>query len=340
MTEEEIIKHFRLGPDSRVKFKGDPQQYWIKNISPDRKNVFVHINGAQTYRKSIKNIVQVDNKKLTETKGEDEIYYYYYDDLNKLEADLKNLFVDGKSILKVGKKHKDFRNKISWSYKKGSVANWVPKEGWGVIFAPPYKTRLGAEVTGTKFKNFSKKITDNEYYDMNKPKLDESGKMNGKLFSGNRGYAFILKNKNWVKVKVLDRDKKPPNQLTVELPDGTTDYISPLEIFQNKPLIKEMKLDIKEVIRETVKKLKKEKLKEGTWALDRAKIPGIIKEIEALKKKAYNIIGDDEFFDGLDSAISRAEYFMDEKSKKNDVPGHSNIKEKLNENKSCSCKHK
>lgn len=157
MTEEEIIKHFRLGPDSRVKFKGDPQQYWIKNISPDRKNVFIHINGAQTYRKLIKNIVQVDNKKLN--------------------------------------------------------------------------------------------------------------------------------------------------------------------------------------IKETIKKVVKE-LKEGVWALDRAKIPEIIKEIEVLKKKAYNIIGDDQFFDGLDSAISRAEHFMDEKSKKDDVPGHPNIKEKLNENKSCSCKHK
>jgi hypothetical protein len=65
MTPEEIIKQYRLGPDSRVKFKGDPQQYWIKNISADRKNVFVHINGAQTYRKLIKNIIQVDNKKIT-----------------------------------------------------------------------------------------------------------------------------------------------------------------------------------------------------------------------------------------------------------------------------------
>lgn len=66
--EEEIIQKYRLGPDSRVKFKGDPQQYWIKNISADRKNVFVTINTAQTYRKLIKNIIQVDNNKIKEMK--------------------------------------------------------------------------------------------------------------------------------------------------------------------------------------------------------------------------------------------------------------------------------
>ena len=69
MTSEEIIKKYRLGPDSRVKFKDDPQQYWIKNISPNRKEVFIHINGAQTYRKLIKNIVQVGNEKLEKNKN-------------------------------------------------------------------------------------------------------------------------------------------------------------------------------------------------------------------------------------------------------------------------------
>lgn len=65
--EEEIIKQYRLGPDSRIKFKNDPQQYWVKNISLDRKNVFVHTGKqSDTYRKLIKNIIQVDNKKLTE----------------------------------------------------------------------------------------------------------------------------------------------------------------------------------------------------------------------------------------------------------------------------------
>ena len=72
MTSEEIIKKYRLGPDSRIKFKDDPQQYWIKNISPNRKEVFIHINGAQTYRKLIKNIIQVGNQKLLEKK---EVFY-------------------------------------------------------------------------------------------------------------------------------------------------------------------------------------------------------------------------------------------------------------------------
>ena len=66
MTSEEIIQKYRIGKDSRVKFKNDPQTYWVKNISPDRMNLFVHINGAQTYRKSIKNLVRVDNQDITE----------------------------------------------------------------------------------------------------------------------------------------------------------------------------------------------------------------------------------------------------------------------------------
>jgi hypothetical protein len=66
MNPEEIIRKYRIGRDSRVKFKNDPQTYWVKNISPDRKNLFVHINGAQTYRKAIKNLVRVGNVDINE----------------------------------------------------------------------------------------------------------------------------------------------------------------------------------------------------------------------------------------------------------------------------------
>ena len=65
MTPEQIekmIKDYRIGPNSRLLFKGDPQEYWVKNISPNRKEVFLTINGAQTYRKALKNIIKVDNK--------------------------------------------------------------------------------------------------------------------------------------------------------------------------------------------------------------------------------------------------------------------------------------
>ena len=65
MTPEQIekmIKDYRIGPNSRLMFKKDPQEYWVKNISPNRKDVFLTINGAQTYRKSLKNIIKVDNK--------------------------------------------------------------------------------------------------------------------------------------------------------------------------------------------------------------------------------------------------------------------------------------
>lgn len=50
-------------------------------------------------------------------------------------------------------------------------------------------------------------------------------------------------------------------------------------------------------------------MNEGSWALpnDLKEYKKFIKEIEQLKKKYYNIIGDDEVFDGLDSALTRLE---------------------------------
>ena len=53
----------------------------------------------------------------------------------------------------------------------------------------------------------------------------------------------------------------------------------------------------------------KEFLNEGSWTLpnDIREYKNFSKEIKDLKKKYYNIIGDDEVFDGLDSALSRLE---------------------------------
>jgi hypothetical protein len=43
----------------------------------------------------------------------------------------------------------------------------------------------------------------------------------------------------------------------------------------------------------------------GTWAVQRDKIPGLIKELDVLLEKAYEIAGDDQFFDCIDSAQER-----------------------------------
>lgn len=52
-------------------------------------------------------------------------------------------------------------------------------------------------------------------------------------------------------------------------------------------------------------------LKEGTWALGNAKdIQRILDMLNKLKDNAYNVVGDDEFYNGLDNAISRAEELM------------------------------
>ena len=60
--EEQIIAKYRIGKDSRVQFKNDPRTYYVKNISADRKNLFVTLNMLQTYSKRISNLVKVNDK--------------------------------------------------------------------------------------------------------------------------------------------------------------------------------------------------------------------------------------------------------------------------------------
>ena len=60
--EEQIIAKYRIGKDSRVQFKNDPKTYYVKNISADRKNLFVTLNMLQTYSKRISNLVKVNDK--------------------------------------------------------------------------------------------------------------------------------------------------------------------------------------------------------------------------------------------------------------------------------------
>jgi hypothetical protein len=60
--EEKIIAKYRIGKESRVQFKNDPRTYYVKNVSADRKNLFVTLNMLQTYSKKISNLVKVDNK--------------------------------------------------------------------------------------------------------------------------------------------------------------------------------------------------------------------------------------------------------------------------------------
>jgi len=55
-----------LKTNSQVEFKNDPKIYYVKNISPDGINVFVTLNGLQTYRKSLKNLIKIDTKMINE----------------------------------------------------------------------------------------------------------------------------------------------------------------------------------------------------------------------------------------------------------------------------------
>jgi len=53
-----------------------------------------------------------------------------------------------------------------------------------------------------------------------------------------------------------------------------------------------------------------EPVNEGTWSVLPARIPEFIQAIEDLKNEYHAVVGDDDVFNGLDNAISRAEELM------------------------------
>lgn len=75
----------------------------------------------------------------------------------------------------------------------------------------------------------------------------------------------------------------------------------------NLPGFIDAKANFEKVMCEMVQ-LGEKQMKEGTWKLgNKRDIQKIASEVDKLAKKAYNIVGDDEFMDGLDKAKSRAE---------------------------------
>lgn len=68
-STEKMIKTYNIGKDSRLAFAGDNQTYYVKNIAPDRKSVFVTIDGSTTFKKPLSKVTKVDGKMLEETKS-------------------------------------------------------------------------------------------------------------------------------------------------------------------------------------------------------------------------------------------------------------------------------
>ena len=71
-------------------------------------------------------------------------------------------------------------------------------------------------------------------------------------------------------------------------------------------------------------------MNEGTWSLGKASdINIILSQLQDLSKKAYNIIGDDEFYNGIDAAITRAEeLMMNAPLNEDDEPTAADLKKK------------
>jgi hypothetical protein len=64
MDYEKIIKDYRIGRDSRVVFKDDPRVYYVKNITSDRKGIFVTITGSENIYKRLSNLIKIDSKEI------------------------------------------------------------------------------------------------------------------------------------------------------------------------------------------------------------------------------------------------------------------------------------
>jgi hypothetical protein len=60
---EKVISQYRISKDSRVVFLGDKKTYYVKNVAPDRKSLFV-TDGNQVYRKSLSKLEKVDGKEI------------------------------------------------------------------------------------------------------------------------------------------------------------------------------------------------------------------------------------------------------------------------------------
>ena len=64
MDYEKIITDYRIGRDSRVVFKNDPRVYYVKNIAPNRKGIFVTLTGSENIYKRLSDLIKVDSKEI------------------------------------------------------------------------------------------------------------------------------------------------------------------------------------------------------------------------------------------------------------------------------------
>jgi len=71
-----------------------------------------------------------------------------------------------------------------------------------------------------------------------------------------------------------------------------------------------MKVNKTELLEEIRKIVKKELLKEGTWALDKKALNPMLKDIEAFEKKWFKKVGDDIIADGVDNIKGQIKYLM------------------------------
>ncbi len=63
MTKEEnFIKKYKIGKDSRLVFDHDTRTFFVKDIHPDRKRVFAKASDGVLRCKRISNIIKVDGK--------------------------------------------------------------------------------------------------------------------------------------------------------------------------------------------------------------------------------------------------------------------------------------
>jgi hypothetical protein len=64
MDYEKIITDYRIGKDSRVVFENDPKVYYVKNIAPNRKGIFVTLTGSENIYKRLSDLITVNSKKV------------------------------------------------------------------------------------------------------------------------------------------------------------------------------------------------------------------------------------------------------------------------------------
>lgn len=91
MDIETIIKENNIKPGSLVKFLNDSKEYTVRNISTDRKGLFVLLNDSKVYYKPINKLIEIERKPIKENQMNNNIVFTENKSIEEMQKELAEL---------------------------------------------------------------------------------------------------------------------------------------------------------------------------------------------------------------------------------------------------------